>query len=39
MFLKSFSKSLQDTLVVKTGFSDFHKMNITVLKQKGDTAF
>ena len=32
LFLTNCSKSLQDTQVLETGFSDFHKMNITALK-------
>ena len=42
LFLISCSRSFQDTQVVQTGLSDFHKMNISLLKvfyrkQKHDT--
>ena len=44
LFLTNCSRSFQDTQVIETGLSDFHKMNITVLKmffskQKHETAF
>ena len=44
LFLTHCSHSFQDTLVIETGLSDFHKMNITVLemffsKQKHETVF
>ena len=44
LFLTNCSRSFQDTQVIETGLSDFHKMNITVLKmffskQKHDTVF
>ena len=32
LFLTNYSRSFQDTPVIETGVSDFHKMNITVLK-------
>ena len=32
LFLTNCSRSFQDTQVIETGLSDFHKMNITVLK-------
>ena len=43
-FLTNCSRSFQDTQVIKTGLSDFHTMNITVLKmffskQKHETVF
>ena len=44
LFLTNCSRSFQDTQVIETGLSDFHKMNITVLKmffskQKHETVF
>ena len=44
LFLTNCSCSFQDTQVIETGLSDFHKMNITVLKmffskQKHETVF
>ena len=44
LFLTNCSRSFQDTQVKETGLSDFHKMNITVLKmfyskQKHETVF
>ena len=44
IFLINCSRSFQDTQVIQTGLSDFHKMNITVLKmffskQKHGTVF
>ena len=44
VFLTNCSRSFQDTQVIETGLSDFHKMNITVLKmffnkQKHETVF
>ena len=32
LFLTNCSRSFQDTQVIETGLSDFHKMNLTVLK-------
>ena len=32
MFLKNCSRSFQDTHIIETDLSDFHKMNLTVLK-------
>ena len=32
LFLTTCSRSFQDTQVIETGLSDFHKMNITILK-------
>ena len=44
LFLTNCSRSFQDTQVIETGLSDFHKINLTVLKrfftkQKRDTIF
>ena len=44
LFLTNCSRSFQDTQVIETGLSDFHKMNLTVLKiyftkQKHETIF
>ena len=44
LFLTNCSRSFKDTQVIETGLSDFHKMNITVLKmffskQKHETVF
>ena len=44
LFLINCSRSFHDTQVIETGLSDFHKMNITVLKMffskpKHDTVF
>ena len=44
LFLTNCSRSFQDTQVIETGISDFHKMNLTVLKllftkQKHETIF
>ena len=44
LFLTNCSRSFQDTQEIETGLSDFHKMNITVLKmffskQKHETVF
>ena len=44
LFLTNCSRSFQDTLVIETGLSDFHKMNLTALKmfftkQKHGTIF
>ena len=44
LFLTNCSRSFQDTQVIETGLSDFHKMNITVLKmffskQNNETVF
>ena len=44
LFLKNCSRNFQDTQVIDTGLSDFHKMNLTVLKmyftkQKYETIF
>ena len=44
LFLTNCSRSFQDTQIIETGLSDFHKMNITVLKmffskQKHETVF
>ena len=44
LFLTNCSRSFQDTQVLKTGLSDFHKMNLKVLKifftkQKHETIF
>ena len=44
LFLKNCLRSLQDTQVIETGLSDFHKINITSLKmffskQKHETVF
>ena len=44
LFLTNCSRSFQDTQVIETGLSDFHKMNLTVLKmyftkQKYETIF
>ena len=44
LFLKNCSRSFQDTQVIETGLSDFHKMNTTILKmffskQKHETVF
>ena len=44
LFLTNYSRSFQDTQVIETGLSDFHKMNLTVLKmffkkQKYETIF
>ena len=44
LFLTNGSRSFQDTQVIETGLSDFHKMNLTVLKmfftkQKHETIF
>ena len=44
LYLTNCSRSFQDTQVIETGLSDFHKMNITVLKmffskQKHETVF
>ena len=41
---KKCSRSFQDTQVIETGLSDFHKMNLTVLKmlfpkEKHETIF
>ena len=43
-FFTNWSRSFQDTQVIEIGLSDFHNMNITVLKmffskQKNDTHF
>ena len=43
-FFTNWSRSFQDTQVIEIGLSDFHKMNIKVLKiffskQKHDTVF
>ena len=32
LFLTNYSRGFQDTQVIETGLSDFHKMNLTVLK-------
>ena len=44
LFLTNCSRSFQDTQVIETDLSDFHKMNLTVLKmfftkQKHETIF
>ena len=44
LFLTNCSRTFQDTQVIETGLSDFHKMNLTVLKmfftkQKHETIF
>ena len=44
LFLKNCSRRFQDTQVIETGLSDFHKMNLTILKmyftkQKHETIF
>ena len=44
LFLTNCSRSFQDTQVIETGLSDFHKMNLTVLrmffaKQRHETIF
>ena len=44
LFLTNCSRSFQDTQVIETGLSDFHKMNLTVLrtfftKQNNETIF
>ena len=44
LFVTNCSRSFQDTQVIETGLSDFHKMNLTVLKmlftkQKYETIF
>ena len=44
LFLTNCSRSFQDTQIIETGLSDFHKMNLTVLKmffkkQKYETIF
>ena len=44
MFLTNCSRSFQDTQIIETGLSDFHKMKLTVLKifftkQKHETIF
>ena len=44
LFLTNCSRSFQDTQIIETGLSDFHKMDLTVLKmyftkQKHETIF
>ena len=34
LMLTNRPKSFQDTLVIETGLSDFHKMTVSVLKKK-----
>ena len=39
LFLTNCSRSFQDTQIIETGLSGFHKMNLTVLKQKQITSY